>query len=195
MIVSDDENDTSTQIIQQISSPTIKFVPFDDESRHLATIKFNLVIKPQSSDLKYSGNGNACKSPPIITICSHGEDTCLFNMISILMTGRDTYSAIIRHVVCNYISNPVKYGLIKMYIPLRYKNGRDYIISSEMHNFKTWGVEVEIIAMAQLCRFNMWLYTNNNQWCHYGSDKTVNSEKAFYLSNLLGSHFDPVVNA
>ena len=112
--LSDDENNTSTQIIWQMSSPTAKFVPLDDESRCLAAMKFKLVIKPQSSDLKYLGIGNACKSPPIITIYSHGDGTYLFNIISILMTGRDTYSAIIRHVVCNNITNPVKYGLLKL---------------------------------------------------------------------------------
>ena len=69
------------------------------------------------------------------------------------------------------------------------------IISSQMHNFKTWGTEAEKKAMAELSGFGMWIYTNNNQWCHYGSDKTMHSEQAFYLSNLSGSHFDPVVDA
>ena len=68
-------------------------------------------------------------------------------------------------------------------------------MSSMMHNFKTWGTEVEIIAMTQLSRFDIWVYTNTNQWCHYGSNKTAHSEQAFYLSNLSGTHFDPVVDA
>ena len=86
-------------------------------------------------------------------ICSRGDGACLFNTVSILMTGRDTYSTIMRHVVCNYISNPVKYGFLKIHT--RYKNERDYVISSQMCNFKTWITEAEIIPMAQLSGFNM----------------------------------------
>ena len=97
--------------------------------------------------------------------------------------------------MCNYISNPVKYTGLQIYIPQRYKNGREYIMASAMHNFRTWGTEVENIAIAQLSGFDIWVYTNSNQWCRYGSDETAHSEQAFYLSNLSGTHFDPVLDA
>ena len=81
-----------------------------------------------------------------------------------LLAGRDTYSAIIHYVVCNYISNPVKFNWLQMYIPPKYKHGKDYIIGTSMHNFTTWGTEVEIIALAQISGFDIYMYTHNKEW-------------------------------
>ena len=82
-----------------------------------------------------------------------------------------------------------------MYIPTWYKSGCDYVTSSQIHHFRTWGTEVEIMAMAQISGFDIWVYTSTNQWCHCSSNDTSCSEEAFYMSNLLGCHFDPVVDA
>ena len=115
------------------------------------------------------------------------------------MTGIDTYSAIIHHVVCNYISNPVKYKWLQAYIPSNFKSGKDYIIASNMRNFSTWGTEVEIITLAKISRFDMYVYTKNSGWLRYahcidnGEDEI--SEHAFFVSNESGSHFDPVFDA
>ena len=49
--------------------------------------------------------------------------------------------------------------------------------------------------MAQISGFNIWVYTSTNQWYCYGSEETVRSEEAFYISNASGSHFDPVLDA
>ena len=81
-----------------------------------------------------------------------------------------------------------------MYIPTWCKSGWDYVTSSQMHNFRTWGTEVEIMAMAQISGFDIWVYTSTNQWCHYSSDDTSCSEEAFYMSNSSGCHFYPVVD-
>ena len=83
-----------------------------------------------------------------------------------------------------------------MYILPKYKHGKDYIIGTSMHNFITWGTEVEIIALAQISGFDIYVYTQNKEWLwyascmHFGVDE--NSERAFYISNNSGSHFDPV---
>ena len=84
-------------------------------------LKFNLVLKPLDTDLCYFGVGTNCKSPPFIKMNAWGDEACLFHSISILLSGKDTYSAIIRHVVCNYIRNPVKYAGLKMYIATHFK--------------------------------------------------------------------------
>ena len=105
-----------------------------------------------------------CTSPPVITQSTRGNGACLFNSYSMLLTGRDTFSAIIHHVVCNYISNPVKYKWLQAYIPSQFKSGKDYIMSSAMHNFSSWGTEMEIIAMAQISGFDIYVYTRNSGW-------------------------------
>ena len=83
-----------------------------------------------------------------------------------VLTGRDTYSAIIHHAVCNYILKPVKYKCLLAYIPNRFKSRNDYVQSSNMCSFTTWGTEVEIIAMAQISGFDIYMYTQNG-WLRY----------------------------
>ena len=121
----DDEENVSTEIIGETLGPAVKFFPLCPENRRITALKFNLVLKPLLTDLVYSGVGNTCKNPPLIKVNALGNRACLFNTMSILLSGRDTYSDIIRHVVCNYISNPVKYSSLKMYIPTQYKSGWD----------------------------------------------------------------------
>ena len=68
-----------------------------------------------------------------------------------------------------------------------------------MHNFSTWGTEVEIIALAQISGFDMYVYTKNGGWLHYdhcidnGEDEK--SEHAFFMSNESRSYFDQVFDA
>ena len=106
----------------------------------------------------------------------------------------DMYSAILRHVVCNYMSNPMKYPNLNLYLPSNYKSGKEYVVVSNMHSYKTWGTEVEIIAMAQITRFDILVYTVQGEWVHYKSSTTDNdhTERCFYISNKSGYHFDPV---
>ena len=105
------------------------------------------------------GNDTFLKSPPTVTEKSKGDGIHLFNTFSLLLSGRQTYNAIIRHVICNYISNPVKYPSIKSYLPTRYKNGREYVMASNMRQFNMWGTEVEIMSFAQssdmMCMFTL----------------------------------------
>ena len=143
------------------------------------------------------GIGLSCKFLPEIIVASHGDGACLFNSMSILMSDRDTYSAIIWHVVCNYICNPIKLPALKMYLPLQYKTVKEYVVTTNMHSYHTWGTEVEIIALAQLSRFDIVVYTQQNNWVHYLSSTidSTQSDKALYLSNKSGYHFNPILTA
>ena len=95
----------------------------------------------------------------------------------------------------NYIANPVKYSILKAYIPQTYKSSKEYIVTTNKHLFCTWGTEVEHFAFAQLSGFDVYVSTSHKTWAVYQSDANECSEKAFYLSNESGSHFDPIVNA
>ena len=61
-----------------------------------------------------------------------------------------------------------------------------------MHQFDTQGTEVEIFTFAQLSGYNVYVYTQ--QWALFNSDLDAITEKAFYLTNETGGHFDPVLN-
>ena len=63
-----------------------------------------------------------------------------------------------------------------------------------MCNFCSWATEVEIFAFAQISGFDIYVYRSHKNWASYQSDPNCKSEKAFYLSNRSGYHFDPVLN-
>ena len=121
------------------TTPSVYFKPLNDDDWKIAGMKFNLVISEKSHKVEDRGVGNLCASPPVITLLAQGNGACLFNSFSMLLTGRDTFSVIIHHVVCNYISNPVKYKWLKAYIPSQFKSGKEYIIASSMCNFTNLG--------------------------------------------------------
>ena len=153
------DSETDIVITDVSKKPSVIFNPLTYEDHKFATMKFNLVISEKSHWVEYNNIGKLCASPPVITQSTRGNGACIFNSYSMLLTGRDTFSAIICHMVCNYISNPVKYKWLQAYIPSQFKSGKDYIMSSGMHNFTTWGTDVEIIAMAQISGFDMYVYT------------------------------------
>ena len=97
-----------------------------------AAFKFSLVINPKSHPVKNVSIGELLSHPPTINMPKIGNGACLFNSFSILLCGRDTYSAIIRHVLCNYISNPLKYNILQPYIPEVFKSGKEYITKQSM---------------------------------------------------------------
>ena len=94
-----------------------------DEDRRIAAMKFNLVINGKSHPVNFSGLGNFCPCPPTIHHKAKANGACLFNAFSMLLTGRDMYSAIIGHVTCNYIANPIKFKNLRAYLPTQFKCG------------------------------------------------------------------------
>ena len=99
-------------------------------------------------------------------------------------------------MIYNYIDNPIKYMFLKQYIPENFKSGKEYTVTSRVHTYSTWGTEEETIAFAQLSSFDVMVYTQYKTWAHYKHNplNKETSEKAFYLMNESGYHFDPICN-
>ena len=97
-------------------------------------------------------------------------------------------------MICNYICNPVKYAKLKQYILEEFTSRRDYIQHKNMHHFHTWGTQVEIFAFTQLSRYDIYVYTQLGEWALFNSEHNAQTEKAFYLNNECGVHFNPVLN-
>ena len=106
--LSDIECDEDATTVQRTDKTPLYFKPMNDDDRKIAALKFNLVINAQTHPVQFQGAGKMCPCPPLITQSAKANGACLFNSFLMLLAGRDTYSAIIHHVVCNYISNPVK---------------------------------------------------------------------------------------
>ena len=118
-----DSNRDDTVMYELTPSSSFVFNPLCDEDRRIAVMKFNLVIKGKSHPVNFSGLGNFCPCPPTIHHKAKANGTCLFNAFSMLLTGRDMYSAIIWHVTCNYIANPIKFKNLRAYLPTQFKCG------------------------------------------------------------------------
>ena len=73
--------------------PVLLFNPLTDEDRHQAAMKFNLKIG-KAHVVNIQGQGNRCGYPPKIFYQASGNGLCLFNLVSILLTGSEAYSAI-----------------------------------------------------------------------------------------------------
>ena len=172
----------------------VRFLPLNHLEWKPAALKFSLILDPRDHVVEYLGINTVLPKPPIVTLKAKANGACLFNTLSILLSGRDTYAAIIRHVICNYICNPVKYGFLKTYIPPEFTSGHEYIQKRNVHKFDTWGSEVEIFTFAQLLGYDVYVYTQQDEWTLFNSEIDATSEKAFYLSNESGGHFNPVLN-
>ena len=99
------------------------------------------------------------------------------------------------HVIYNYICNPVNYASLKTYIPEKVQNWlKNTYKNRNMCHFHTWGTEVEIFAFAQLSIYDMYVYTQQGQWALFNSEQDAQIEKAYYINNESGDHFNPVLN-
>ena len=67
--------------------------------------------------------------------------------------------------------------------------GAEYVILSKMRENKTWGSDVEVNAVAMMCKCNVYVYFNGD-WLKFG--KCPISDEAMYLQNVH-DHFEPVL--
>ena len=58
-----------------------------DDNRIVAALLFNLKLHASAHSVKFIGSGKRCKSPPENYVESVGNGACLFNSMSMLLTG------------------------------------------------------------------------------------------------------------
>ena len=104
-------NDIEIGIVEDLNDKyvPVHFWPVMEEDRKLAAMKLNLAITSNTHPVRQSGIREIITKYPPISTKDSGNGAYLSNSFSILLTGRDMYSAIIRHVTCNYIENPIEF--------------------------------------------------------------------------------------
>ena len=128
--VVDDFNDISgvdVTVMEVQGPPICLFTSLSDEDQVSMALKLNLVINSKSHPVTNFGIGKILSNPATVLISAHANRACLFNSFSLPLAGRDTYSAIIRHVPCNYICNLIKHNFLSPYFPTGYKTGKEYV--------------------------------------------------------------------
>ena len=138
------------------------------------------------------------KHRPVVTIAAKPNGPCLFNSTSLLLCGTDMYSQIIRHVICNYISEPQNYSKLEQHIPPQYSSGKDYVEKKNMWNSFVWGTDLEICVFCLITGHDVSVYSQHKNWNHFSVNLKQSDPKtltAFYLNNSTGNHFDPVLTS
>ena len=109
----DTDTDSSTDnkpYIVQVQKPVdVVFSPLSNIKHLNAAKEFHIKLRPSDHTIFFKGIGLVFKHRPVVTIAAKPDGACLFNSVSLLLCGTDIYSQIIRHIICNYISEPQNY--------------------------------------------------------------------------------------
>ena len=62
-----------------------------------------------------------------------------------------------------------------------------------MRSQNVWATDVEIYALAQITKYDVYVYSRYNNWLHYNCDVSADKTKfGFFFNNASEDHFDPV---
>ena len=135
---------------------------------------------------------------PLVTIATKPSDASLFNSMSLLLCGTDMYSQIIRHVICNYISEPQNYSKLQQHIPPQYSSGKDYVEKKNMQNSFVCGIDLEVYVFCLISGHGVYVYSQHKNWNCFSiilKQSDPKTSTAFYLNNSTGNQFDPVLTS
>ena len=201
-LITSDHSDADEEIEVEIQKSTnlnsaVKFLPLDSEQRANAAHKMCVRLPKNTNSLQNRGVGMIFASEPVISIEAKPDGACLFNTISLLLTGSEVYSYMFRHAICNYIANPANLGKMRQHIPLMYSSGEEYIQKSRRRDPYSWGTDCEIFACSIMTGYDVMVYSNQRKWLIYSKigkgERTT--ENAMYINNIQGNHFDPIFSA
>ena len=114
-------------IVKEKQAPDVVFNPLSNIEHLNTATKFYIKLRPSDHTIHFEGIGLVFKHRPFVTIAAKPNGAYLFNSMLLLLCGTDMYSQIIRHVICNYISQPQNYSKLQQHIPLQYASGKDYV--------------------------------------------------------------------
>ena len=97
-----------------------------------AAKKFHIKLRPSDHIVSHRGIGFVFKHKPVVTVSANQDGACLFNSISLLLSGTDVYSCVIRHVICNYICTKENHNKLAQHIPRLYTSGKEYVEKERM---------------------------------------------------------------
>ena len=179
-------------------APDVIFSPLSNINRLNAAKKFHIKLRPSGHIVSHRGIGFVFKHKPVVTVSAKPDGACLFNSISLLLSGSDVYSHVIQHVICNYICAKENQNKLAQHIPRLYTSGKEYVEKERMQNCFTWGTDLEIVVLSQISGHDVFAYTQHKNWVLYSANMKHDDPRtptAFYLNNSSGNHFDPVLTS
>ena len=177
--------------------PQVIFSPLDARERAAAAKKMCVCVQIEENAVQYRGKGKTFTKEPVVSIQAKPDGACLFNTMSLLLTGSDVYSFMFRHAICNFICDPGNQKDMRPHVPTDYKNGAEYIQKTGRRQPFSWGTETEIFAFCIMTRQDVMVYSRQGKWLIYSvaakGERT--SQNAIFINNMTGNHFDPVFSA
>ena len=160
------EDDSVRVCSSKVVKPTDKvfFWPLQHLERISAGSRLYIKIHSDDRNVMFNGVGHEFVRHPACTITASGDGSCLFNSISLFLTGKEYYSATIHHVICYYISCEDNKDRLALHILSKYKNGKEYIECSGIRSHNVWATDVEIYALAQITKYDVFVYSRHNNW-------------------------------
>jgi hypothetical protein len=195
-INTDSDSDCQPQTHLDKPGNDMYFNPLNIDDRAKAALSFGMKLSLKSA-LKYMGVGKQLhdNEPPRKWEIVAGDGHCFFRSISFLLTGRECFHTTLRQVLMSMIENPITFNKLRQYVPVKFKNGKDYVRQKRMRG-TGWATEVELFAVAQLTGFDVVVYSASGHWLRHAAsgDSAVSSEFAFYLDNRTGDHYNPITH-
>ena len=93
---SSSSSSSGSRIITGIEKgPDVIFSPLSNIDRLNAAKKFHIKLRPSDHIVSHRGIGFVFKHKPVVTVSANPDGACLFNSISLLLSGSDVYSHVI----------------------------------------------------------------------------------------------------
>ena len=90
-----DSDCSDVVITSECKGKQVRFLPLNKVQHKSMALKFSLILNHRDHVVEYAGINTVLPNPSIVRLKAKGNRACLFNSLSILLSGRDTYSAII----------------------------------------------------------------------------------------------------
>ena len=136
----------------------------------------------QMPNYKLGGTGQGVK-PPKECFMINGDGNCYFRAVSFILNGVEKHHFVVCQAICNFIA--VHYHDLNLFLD-KYKDGKDYLIDTEMRKNVTWGTELEIIAMATMAKRDVIDYNHTGYLRYQSPFAQGKSIECFFIDNRTG---------
>ena len=172
--------------------PVLFFPITNSTQRNIAPL-FSLFdvnsVMRQMPNYKFGGIGQGVK-PPKKCFVIKGDGNCYFRAVSFILTGVEKHHFVVRQAICDFIA--VHYHDLNLFLD-KYKDGKEYLIDTEMRKNATWGTELEIIATATMAKRDTIVYNHTGYLRYQSPFAQGKSIECFFIDNRAGGHFNVIL--
>ena len=171
----------------------VLFFPITNSTRTNIAPLFDLFdvnsVMRQMPNYKFGGIGQGVK-PPKKCFMIKGDRNCYFRAVSFILTGVEKHHFVVRQAICDFIA--VHYHDLNLFLD-KYKDGKEYLIDTEMRKNATWGTELEIIAMATMAKRDAIVYNHTGYLRYQSPFAQGKSIECVFIDKRAGGHFNVIL--